>query len=242
MSTNSLVIERFAQALRSGLINKFGCVPAASKLAIEFNLRNIDTNPISREAARKWNNGQSMPEAGRLKILIKWLNLNPTYIYSINDLVDERHFNQVANPIDVAHLAAHTLRKAENLAQAAMNFASSLTVILDHSGCISMVNNAWRDAAMLHPALKHGKLACEGVNYLQLCDRVRGPEAKNAAKMAESIREVMRDNAKICYLKYACHSKNERRWFLAKLSAFSDLSDVCFIITHEPITESVFNQ
>ena len=242
MYTNLLVIERFAQALKSGLINKFGYVPAASKLAIEFNLRNIDTNPISREAARKWINGQSMPEAGRLKILIKWLNLNPTYIYSTNDLVDERHFNQTANPIDATRLAIHTLRKAEHLAQAAINFASSLTVILDHFGCILMVNNAWRAAAMLHPSLNHGKLACEGINYLHICDQVRGPEAKNAAKMAECIRDLMRDNSKTYHLKYACHSKNERRWFVAKLSAFSYLSDVCYIITHEPITESAFNQ
>jgi hypothetical protein len=76
------VIERFQLAFRAGLINRFGEIPTASKLAIEFNLRNFQSNPISRESARKWINGQSMPETARLKTLIAWLNLDASFIYS----------------------------------------------------------------------------------------------------------------------------------------------------------------
>ena len=38
-------------AFRAGLINRFGEIPTASKLAIEFNLRNFQSKPISRESA-----------------------------------------------------------------------------------------------------------------------------------------------------------------------------------------------
>ncbi len=79
---NEFVIERFYEALRSGLINRFGKIPTASKLAIEFNIRNFQSNPISRETARKWINGQSLPSSPRLKTLISWLDLDASFIYA----------------------------------------------------------------------------------------------------------------------------------------------------------------
>ena len=42
----------------------------------------MQSNPISRETARKWINGQSLPSSPRLKTLISWLDLDASFIYA----------------------------------------------------------------------------------------------------------------------------------------------------------------
>jgi hypothetical protein len=213
------ITERFRQAFRAGLINKFGYLPTANKVAIEFNLRSYETKPISRESIRKWLVGSSLPEMDKLEILVKWLNLNPAYLFSRNEIADERLMND----------------------QEALNFTSPRTAILDKTGNILMVNNAWRAEAMIHSKLLKGKDTCEGINYLAICDNVQGEDAEEALQMSRSIREVISDHTKVFNMKYVCHTQDEKRWFLAKISAFSDHHISCFIVSHQKITEDNYN-
>ena len=239
---NVFFTERFRQAFRSGLINKFGYLPTANKVAIEFNLRNYETRPISRESIRKWLVGSALPEMDKLEILVKWLNLNPAYLFSKNEIADERLMNEPSKSLEISQLASYTLRKVEQLAQTALNFASPRTAILDNKGNILMVNNAWRAEAMIHSTTLKGKDTCEGINYLSICDNVQGDDAEEALKMSRSIREVISDHTKVFNIKYVCHSQDEKRWFLAKISAFSDHQASCFIVSHQKITEDNYKQ
>lgn len=239
---NQLVIERFLLAFRAGLINRFGEIPTANKLAIEFNFRNTQSSPISRESARKWINGQSLPESSRLKTLISWLNLDASFIFATSIIEIEHPQSEVESGEDLTKLEAYRLRKIEGLGQAAINFVSPLTAILDKEGFIILVNNAWRAAAMVYPKLKDGNLGCEGINYLELCDKARGPDSEEAHKVAKSIRDVIYDNSKSFKIKYPCHSKEEKRWFEVNISAFVYKSDVCYIVSHLPISEKIFQQ
>ena len=135
------MIERFHLAFRAGLINRFGEIPTASKLAIEFNLRHFQSNSISRETARKWINGQAMPETARLKTLIGWLNLDASFIYSTTITEKESIPAGIASEQDRAKVEAYGLRKVEGLAQAALNFVSPLTAVLNTEGIIILVNS-----------------------------------------------------------------------------------------------------
>lgn len=228
-------------ALRAGLINRFGEIPTANKLAIEFNFRNIQSDPISRESARKWINGQSLPNSARLKTLISWLNLDASFIYLTTVLEDEHPRLEGKSLKEIATLDAYDIRKKESLAQAALNFSSPLTAILDKEGVIIFVNSAWRAAAMIYPKLKDGNLGCEGINYLEVCERAKGPDSAEAKLVAKSIREVIEDNKKSFKIKYPCHSIDDRRWFEVKISAFKYKNEVCYISSHMPISEEVFN-
>ena len=236
------MIERFHLAFRAGLINRFGEIPTASKLAIEFNLRNFQSNPISRESARKWINGQSMPESSRLKILISWLNLDASFIYSTTIIEKANIPLGIDSEKDRAKVEAYGLRKIEGLAQAALNSVSPLTAVLNKEGIIILVNSAWRSAAMLYPKLKGGSLGCEGVNYLAVCEKVIGPGSVEANKVARSIRAVIAEHSKTFTSKYPCHSNGDKRWFEVKVSAYKHVDDVCCVVTHMPITEATFNK
>jgi len=239
---NQFVIERFQLAFRAGLINRFGEIPTASKLAIEFNLRNFQSKPISRESARKWINGQSIPESSRLKTLISWLNLDASFIYSTT--IAEKPSTPVVidSEKDRAKVEAYERRKIEGLAQAALNFVSPLTAVLNTEGIIILVNSAWRSAAMLYPKLKGGSLGCEGVNYLAVCEKTMGPGSEDANKVARAIRAVIAEHSKTFTSKYPCHSNGDKRWFEVKVSTYKHLDDVCCVVSHMPITEATFNK
>jgi hypothetical protein len=236
------VIERFHLAFRAGLINRFGEIPTASKLAIEFNLRNFQSKPVSRESARKWINGQSIPETARLKTLIGWLNLDAAFIYSTTITEKESISVGIESDQDRAKVEAYGLRKIEGLAQAALNFVSPLTAILNTDGVIILVNSAWRSAAMLYPKLKGGSLGCEGVNYLAVCEKAMGSGSIEANKVARAIRAVNADYSKIFTSQYPCHSNGDKRWFEVKVSAYKHFNDVCCVVTHMPITEATFKK
>ena len=223
------MLERFSTTLRSGLMNKFNRIPTAQKFSDEFNLRSV--NSITRETARKWINGLVMPESERLLTLIQWLNLNSDYVYLNSTEVDEKKSSQ--NKIQ-------SLRKIEAFARNALNFASPRIAIMDKHGIIIMVNEAWRAAANRNPPLHKTTALCEGANYLEILDKVKGLEKENAREMASDIRELYRNPGKKFQFKYPCHSPAKKHWFLAELSSFNEGTNNCLIISHQEISELQF--
>lgn len=76
MHRTTNVKENFAALLRNSLKSRYGRLPSAAVLAREFNLRAYDTTPISGESARRWLRGVCLPEEERLRVLVKWLDLD----------------------------------------------------------------------------------------------------------------------------------------------------------------------
>ena len=223
------MLERFSSVLHSGLMNKFSCIPTAQKFSDEFNLRSV--KPITRETARKWINGLVMPEAERLLVLVQWLNLNSDYVY-----LNSTEINEKKSPPNKIQL----FRQTEAFARDALNFASPGIAIMDNLGTIIMVNEAWRAAANRNSPLHKTTTLCEGANYLEVLDKVRGQEKENAREMASDIRELYRNPGKKCVFKYPCHAPAKKHWFLAELSSFNDGKDTCLIISHQEISELQF--
>ena len=180
-----------------------------------------------------------MPSSARLKTLISWLDLDASFIYATNFPEETQQLVNGISPQNATKLAAFILRKKEGLGQAALNYVSPLTAVLDKDGVIILVNSAWRSVAMLYPKLERGKIVCEGVNYLTVCDSA-GKTSEEASKVAKCIREVIIDNKKEFNIQYPCHSHTKKNWFEVKISAFKHQNDVCYIVTHIPITEALY--
>jgi len=225
VNTKANMLERFSIALRSGLVDKFSRIPTAQKFSDEFNLRSV--NPITRETARKWINGITMPESERLLVLIQWLSLNADYVYFNSTEVDEENY-----PPSKIQL----LRQREVFTRHAINFASPRIAIMDKYSNIIMVN----EAAINNPPLHRGALLCEGANYLDLLDNVKGEEEQMAKEMACNIRELLRNPSKKFQLKYPCHAPAKKHWFLAELSSFIEGKETCLIVSHQEISELQF--
>ena len=229
MNTKANMLERFSIALRSGLVNKFNRMPTAQKFSDEFNLRSV--NSITRETARKWIHGLVMPESERLLVLIQWLNLNSDYVYLNSTEVGTENYP----PSKVQRL-----REREVFARNALNFASPRIAIMDKYGTIILVNEAWRAAANRNPPLHKTTALCEGANYLEILDKVKGLEKENARETASAIRDLVTNPGKKFVFKYPCHSPSKKHWFIAELSSFHEKENQCLTISHQEISERQF--
>jgi hypothetical protein len=240
MNNRSLLIKNFSKALNIGLKTKLGKIPSSTELANQFNLRAYGTKTISRETSRKWKNGLTLPEPANLQVLIDWLNLNPEEIFSLNEAKPHNLHSSAFSALQSINNNDKLLR-IEHSAQAALNHVMPRVAVLDETGTIILVNDAWRlYAAATYADNKHNY--CEGVNYLDVCDRVSGIEKEQVAKKVAGIRAVMCGDLLEFTQKYACHSLTEKKWYLGRVRAFVNYEYKFTVISHESITESRYNE
>jgi len=115
------------------------------------------------------------------------------------------------------------------IAQSTIDALSSTICVLNETGTILAVNRAWKRFARanrrgpdhgIRVVSREDEGSGEGANYLEVCDRVVGQEAAEAAEFAEGIRAVLRGESELFSKEYACHSPGEKRWFIGKVTRF----------------------
>ena len=120
-------------------------------------------------------------------------------------------------------------------ASATVDALSAHIAILDEAGSILAVNRAWRmfNAANSPPG---ADLQDEGVNYLAVCETSTGRYSEEGLAMAAGIRAVMRGEKEEFALEYPCHSPDEQRWFVGRVTRFPGAGPTRLVVAHETIT------
>ena len=120
------------------------------------------------------------------------------------------------------------------LARTVLNSLSAHIAIIDEIGIILETNTAWREYAKRSgmPADYDGK----GVNYLAVCDSTLGPDANDAAAVAEGIRAVLDGDLKEFLYDYPCHSEDGPHWYYMRAIRMSGTGPVRVVVSHEEIT------
>ncbi|HTT53134.1 MAG TPA: diguanylate cyclase [Streptosporangiaceae bacterium] len=105
---------------------------------------------------------------------------------------------------------------SDGLARALLDALPDSTAVLDHSGDILAVNQAWQMFALDNG----GRAAATGlgVNYLDVCDRSAADGCAAAAAAATGLRAVLDGAAVYRELEYACPSPAVNRWFLLRIT------------------------
>lgn len=242
MNNRSFLTQNFSKAFYAALKVKFGKIPSSIELANQFNLRAYGTKTISRETARKWKNGLTLPEPANLQVLIEWLNLNTEQIFSFNENKPKALHGYAYSAVQSVN-AAYKLLKLQQSAQAALDQVTPRTVVLNQEGVIVLVNDAWRLNASTSHANDHN-FSCEGINYLEVCKRVVGAESTKMKLMIEGINAVMHSEKSEFQQKYACHclKKNQNHWFIVHVSSFDSDGYKLTVISHIPITKKQFDE
>lgn len=116
-----------------------------------------------------------------------------------------------------------------------LNTMKEHVVVIDSNGAIVYVNEAWVMFGINndYPVGDYWR----GTNYLAVCDKSAKKGDKIAIEAAEGIRKVINNKEKLFYIEYPCHSENERRWFMMRVSAFKLKNKAYYVISHENITE-----
>ena len=108
-------------------------------------------------------------------------------------------------------------------------------VVIDDEGNIVLVNKGWTTFGQNNACLTDGKW--DGVNYLMECDKAAAMGDDFGVKAASGIRSVINADEEIFYFEYPCHSPDEKRWFMMRVTPFFLERTPFFVISHQNITE-----
>ena len=141
----------------------------------------------------------------------------------------------VMSDISERKRAENAQQESEFLARAALNGLSSHIAIVNQDGRIETVNEAWRQ--FVNENGGHSGSVCEGADYLAVCDAATGHGSEEAMRFAEAIRDILTGGRSEFSLEYACHSPDEERWFMGRVTKFPGEGSARAVVAHENITE-----
>jgi diguanylate cyclase (GGDEF)-like protein/PAS domain S-box-containing protein len=131
--------------------------------------------------------------------------------------------------------AQNQLRDSEATKQAAiLNALPAYIALLDVSGRVLSVNEMW--GRLTTGNALHGPAYGIGNNYLEQCDRERGPNCLDAHRAAAGIRSVLAGIKKSFSMEYACDLSADQRWFLLTTTPLSLDQPRGVVVMHVDIT------
>ncbi|MGB9093500.1 MAG: diguanylate cyclase [Gallionella sp.] len=107
--------------------------------------------------------------------------------------------------------------------------------VIDVTGTIIYVNRAWH-AFGIENGLVSGSFGA-GSNYLDVCNTSSSGGDRLAGKALRGLREVLEGKRASWYLEYPCHSPEEKRWFMMRVTPLQSHSGNLFVISHHNITQ-----
>ena len=141
--------------------------------------------------------------------------------------------------------AEQAIREAQKFAQSTIDALSSHICVLDETGTIIAVNQAWKNFAEVNrkpdsdggPDTPSPDVIGEGANYLAVCDRATGADSVEAVEAAAGIRAVLEGKRRQHSTEYPCHAPGEQRWFIARITRFLSDGLPRILVEHINITE-----
>lgn len=126
----------------------------------------------------------------------------------------------------------------EKMYRALMNCMTAHIAVLDRTGNIIMVNDAWERFALENGVESLSSVGV-GANYLDVCRR-SSSHCRYGAQALAGLEATLRGEIPEFKLEYPCHSTQENRWF--HMSATASNVDGGALVAHTDITERVLAQ
>jgi PAS domain S-box-containing protein len=107
-------------------------------------------------------------------------------------------------------------------------------IAIDSAGDILFTNHAWTVFANNNEYRE----CCDWttVNYLSVCDKAASAGDDYGLGAGDGIRKVIQGELSVFYLEYPCHSPDEIRWFIMRVTPLDHANMVCCVIMHSDIT------
>lgn len=127
-------------------------------------------------------------------------------------------------------------RLATGLTAATLDALHDTIAVIDGDGSIVQVNRAWTEFASRNaqpPVV--GKVGV-GANYLTVCDQAAAKGVEVASQVAGALRRALRNPTELASFEYPCHGPADKRWYIARISAFRNGESAYAIVAHQNIT------
>lgn len=142
----------------------------------------------------------------------------------------------ISRDVSDRKLANELLRKQESFARGVLDSMTAHIAVLNPEGVITAVNQSWNSFAAQNQSTNGPKNIGPGANYLDVCARSAARGCKEAAAAGEGIKQVMSGELTRFSLEYACHTNQEKRWFLLNATPFGE-DRPGVVVSHLNITD-----
>lgn len=130
--------------------------------------------------------------------------------------------------------ANEALLESKLFCTSTLDALSTHIAILDEEGWILFANRAWTAFGQSNGLFAHD---FSGKNYLSVCDHATGEWVEEASLVAAGIREVLSGARDSFELEYPCHSPDEERWFIVRVTRFAEHDPPRVVVAHDDITK-----
>jgi PAS domain S-box-containing protein len=174
-------------------------------------------------------------------IIYEWVNLNRVYQNALYPLYAENNqvYGLVGISRDISDLKRieQQLREAERFARTTFDSLSAEIVVLDEDGRIIATNQAWQKFAEANT--EQQDIFSEGMNYLAVLESVDpvSESYEDAAAFLTGIKAVMCGESSEFTLEYPCHTPDQQRWFMGRVTRFIGDGPLRLVISHENVTK-----
>ena len=131
--------------------------------------------------------------------------------------------------------AAAELIESKRFLHSTLDALCAKIAILDETGKVIAVNAIWKKFSQ--ESNFYGSDFGIGLNFIQICESAFGDNVSEALKVAAGIRSVLAKECDEFHQEYPCHSPQEQRWFMLRVTRFEEHDPVRLVVAHENITE-----
>jgi len=130
--------------------------------------------------------------------------------------------------------AEEALHEPKQFLKSVIDGLPDIIAVLDDQGNILLTNKSYRVFAEKN-GVKPGTFS-NSTNYLSVCDSASGEDSEEASLFAKGIRDVLSGKCQLFELEYPCHSPDEKRWFIGRVSPLTYQGSRQVIVAHTNIT------
>ena len=145
-------------------------------------------------------------------------------------------FTVILRDITERKRAEETLHASEAFTRAVLDSLSAHVCVLNGDGSILQTNESWKAFARCnaHPSFAGDEV---GQNYLDVCRRASADGEPIAQLIVEGVVAVLGGSQPDFSAEYACHSPEEQRWFLMRVTPLKAAKGV--VVSHTDISRRV---
>jgi diguanylate cyclase (GGDEF)-like protein/PAS domain S-box-containing protein len=144
------------------------------------------------------------------------------------------HYRIIVLDTSRHHRMQQVIRESGQFAHAVLDGLTAHVAVLDATGHIIAVNDAWRAFATDNATMPDR--VAEGANYLAVCEVADGPDAPEASQFAAAIRAVFAGEIDHESIEYPCVTPAQAYWFVGHISRFVCCGATYVVVAHEDIT------
>jgi PAS domain S-box-containing protein len=171
------------------------------------------------------------------RIVLKDGTVKHIYMKSVFQFDEEGKpigLNGVAHDVTELKKTEQYLRESEMFNRGVLNSLNSHIAVIDESGMIIAVNEAWMRFKEENGVTPLPRTRVRR-NYYKVYEELAACGDELAAEALKGVKEVM-EKKNFFYLEYPCHSEDEQRWFAMRATRF-DSDEPMVVIAHENITK-----